>query len=1031
MKRTITTLLFVLMTAVVAQAGVIAPGLEAQMEGMQDNEIVKVLVIMKDQTDMQRMDKSLHEARVTRAARNQAVVTTLRDAATATQEDLLGEMDKRIANKSGGGVLGYTPHWIINAVVVVADVATVRQIAARDDVDVVEPDLEVELIEPVMVKQAVLPNNKSEDDSFVAPGVIAVNAPRVWYELGLTGEGTLVANMDSGVDVTHPMLVDRWNGNFVPADQAWRDHGGAGSPDLPFDSFGHGTHVMGTITGATATDTLGVAPGARWMASNAIWADNNTFDNMVIAGFEFFADPDGDPLTSDDVPDVVQNSWGVTPSSIRGYVTCDSRWWETIDNCEAAGVVVTWSAGNEGPNPGTIRIPVDRASSPTNTFSIGSANENAPYYVSSFSSRGPSGCGGVYQIKPEVTAPGENIISAYPNDQYSYMSGTSMAGPHVAGIVALMREASPDLDVITIKEILMETAIDTGPTGNDNANGWGFVDAYAAVMAAFNDVGRVKGAITAADTGQPLGGVRITRPANGARYTTDGTGQFEFSARAGEILLEIDHYGYHTSTLVGILAENDTLTLDAALIALPQGTVSGTVYGPDGQSLAGAVVRVLDAPIPEVVTGHDGRYSISMPLLEDANFTLAATALDLAYLVEFIGLAGDRELDFHLPYIIAEGFETGTMTSFPWMHGGDVLMAVDPTVSQEGIFSVRSGDVQDNETSELSIDYYVTAEGDMSFWVKTSSEEGYDGLVFFVDGIYRRDWSGNQDWVFHTESVAAGQHNFRWVYTKDYAVSVGQDGAWIDRIEFPGTGVQPTPRVTIDVSSLSMALNPGLSETEVITLGNTGGYRLDFTVEVEAFPVTGLATSEELLNGKTSGLLDGGLLLPREKSAAADWVSVSPDTSWVHPGVTRPVEVTFDATGLDHGVYYARLDFLTNDPLASMTSVPLVFNVGGVSAVDNTPLPAGLTFQGAVPNPFNPMTYISYSLPSDHDVSLKVYDVSGRLVRDLVQGNRSAGNHRERWDGRDDSGQEVASGVYFARLSAGAETRMKQMLLLR
>jgi hypothetical protein len=107
--------------------------------------------------------------------------------------------------------------------------------------------------------------------------------------------------------------------------------------------------VTGTVAGVAANDTIGVAPGALWIASNAInQSVNPGFDATIIASLQFFTDPDGDPSTIADVPDVVQNSWGVN-QNFSGYFQCDSRWWDAIDACEAAGVVLTWSAGNEGP----------------------------------------------------------------------------------------------------------------------------------------------------------------------------------------------------------------------------------------------------------------------------------------------------------------------------------------------------------------------------------------------------------------------------------------------------------------------------------------------------------------------------------------------------------------------------------------------------------------------------------------------------------------------------------------------------------
>jgi hypothetical protein len=86
-------------------------------------------------------------------------------------------------------------------------------------------------------------------------------------------------------------------------------------------------------------------------------------------------------------------------------------------------------------------------------------------------------------MKPEVSAPGVNIYSAVPGGEYQVLSGTSMAGPHVAGVVALMRAANPDLDVETVKQIIMDTCTDLGAAGEDNAYGHGFINAYEAVLA--------------------------------------------------------------------------------------------------------------------------------------------------------------------------------------------------------------------------------------------------------------------------------------------------------------------------------------------------------------------------------------------------------------------------------------------------------------------------------------------------------------------------------------------------------------------
>lgn len=1033
MRMTMVIVLLALMAGTNSQAGVLSPGLEAQMDRLEDHEILKVLVIMKDGPDVQSMDKSLHEQSASLAVRHRTVVGSLQNAALASQRDILADLNFRQADKSAGDVRGFTPHWIINCIVLLADVGTIRQIADRDDVDVVEMDLEVELIEPVMTKPALGLGPSSPQAGFLAPGVEMVNAPRVWHELGFDGTGTIVANMDSGVDGNHEILAARWRGNFAPASECWRDNAGLGYPDFPHDGHGHGTHTMGTITGAAGIDTIGVAPGALWIASNAISSQGTALerDNGIIAGFEFFADPDGDPNTTDDVPDVIQNSWGIPPSNITGYPACDSRWWEVIDNCEAAGVVVTWSAGNEGPTKGTIRIPADRASSPTNCFSIGSVGFDIPYVVSNFSSRGSSGCGGPHAIKPEVVAPGENILSSVPGNNYTYMSGTSMAGPHVAGIVALMRQANPDIDVTDVKQILMDTAIDVGQIGNDNNSGYGMVDAYAAVWAAMTDVATVQGTVTDNSTGLPLPGVLVQRSGFTGNLLTDAEGFYSLNLRSGSSLLEFSKFSFVPHDVLLNLEVGEIRTLDIDFEKLPVAMVSGTVFGPDGQPTEGASVYANGVPNEPYTTGSDGYYEIELPVSEEGSYEMVATALDLAYAVEFIGLPANRTVDFHLPYIVAEGFETGTMESFPWQSGGRMPMAVDLEEAYEGVFSARSGALGDDETSEMSIDFYVAGDGEFSFYVKVESEYGFDGLAFLVDGIQRASWSGDVDWEKFSIQVTAGQHNFEWIYFKDYAVSVMRDAAWIDRIEFPGTGVQPEPRVQIDQTNVTMALNPLSADSTALEVSNIGGYRLDYTVQLTPFAVNGPATAEDLEGKNTFELVEQGILGAPEKSSEVPWATVVPSSGWVHPGVSRDLMVTFTTGDMPHGSYYALLEFLSNDPTQTVITVPLIFTVGGVSDVDQTVAVPRVTLAGAVPNPFNPVTHVTYSLPADSEVSLRIYDVSGHLVRELVSGHRSAGDHRELWDGRDQAGLESASGVYFSRLSVGDQTEMKSMLLLR
>ncbi len=464
-------------------AGGIEHNFAEYLQSRAPNDFVSAIVIMADQADIQSISSALTAQRVSRDVRHQRVIFALKSAASRSHGDITGYLDAGIRE---GSVKGYTSYWIMNLVVVQATVEELGRIAVRPDVEIVESNFKASLIEPVGDRnQPLIVPNKGIG---VTPGLKAIKADSVWHLLGITGAGRLLANLDTGVDGTHPALTGRWRGNHEPWQECWRDALGNGDT-FPTDYHSHGTHVMGTLCGlgAGTADTIGVAWEAEWIADNAInQSVNSEFDNDVTDAFQWFADPDGDPQTIDDVPDVVQSSWGIY-SYWSGYQDCDYRWQTVIENCEAAGVVCIFSAGNEGPTTQSLRSPANICETPTTNFSVGSidaTNYGFPYPIWESSSRGPSDCDGRTK-KPEVVAPGVDVYSSVPGGGYQgTWDGTSMAGPHVSGIVALMRQANPDLEVDSIKRILINTAVDLGPPGEENTYGWGIVDAYAAVQAA-------------------------------------------------------------------------------------------------------------------------------------------------------------------------------------------------------------------------------------------------------------------------------------------------------------------------------------------------------------------------------------------------------------------------------------------------------------------------------------------------------------------------------------------------------------------
>jgi bacillopeptidase F len=472
------TLLLVLLPALDTGAGVLHPGLEAWLDGQPDQRIEKVIVQLAERADIGAVDARLKIDRAPLALRHQTVIESLQAAARASQPALLSHLEQRTA---AGEVVGHRAFWLENLVAVEATVREIRAIAARPEVEMVFIDYQIELIDPVSTPVLDKAEQRTDGPRAIENGIAAVRAPQAWA-MGYTGAGRLVAHLDTGVDGNHPTLASRWRGLHAPASECWFDP--VTGTDFPFDAGYHGTHTMGTICGWSASNEIGVARDAEWISAGVIdRVDIPTTMSDAVAAFQWLVDPDGDPGTTDDVPDVIGNSWGISPIYHGAYITgaCDQTYWTVMDNCEAAGSVVVFAAGNEGPQTESLRTPADRADSPTNAFSVGSVNGNQayPWPISSFSSRGP-GCNG--QIKPEVVAPGQNVRSAYPGGGFTTLSGTSMATPHVAGAVAILRQADPNLDAETIKTILMETARDLGDPGDDNKFGVGMIDIEQALL---------------------------------------------------------------------------------------------------------------------------------------------------------------------------------------------------------------------------------------------------------------------------------------------------------------------------------------------------------------------------------------------------------------------------------------------------------------------------------------------------------------------------------------------------------------------
>lgn len=467
-----------------AAAGTIDPGLELVLAERGAGETVSALVFAREQVDLVELKATLDSIRAPLSVRHETVVRMLQGVAQATQGNLRDHLKQL---ELAGRIQRFDAFWIANVFRVDATPADLRALAQHPDVETIYYNYEIETIQPIRDASSA----GDRDTRTPTSGLIAVRAPEVWA-LGFTGTDILVATLDTGVDGNHPALASRWRGVADPRyaghpQWAWFDP--VTNTTFPAAFGAHGTHTMGTVCGGPPGQDIGVAPGAQWIHAAVI--DRVSIPQTVadaIAAFQWMIDPDGDPMTHWDVPHVCSNSWGVTTG--HGYPPCDQTFWTYIDACEAAGIVQLFSAGNEGPSANSLRRPADRATTAYNCLAVAAVDANqSGWPIADFSSRGPTNCtpNGAPAIKPDIAAPGVNVYSSIPGGGYDgSWSGTSMASPHVNGVVALVREACPDLLVDEVKQILYETAHDLGAAGEDNSYGWGMVDAYEAVQIALS-----------------------------------------------------------------------------------------------------------------------------------------------------------------------------------------------------------------------------------------------------------------------------------------------------------------------------------------------------------------------------------------------------------------------------------------------------------------------------------------------------------------------------------------------------------------
>lgn len=380
--------------------------------------VLRVLVDLDPQVDLARLGRDLARRGARKRERRALVVAALARVAGRSQAALRPFLEKA---RRRGLIRSWQGFTVVNRLVVEATPAGIEALARRREVAAILPETE----QPVSALAQAPDGTSPEKSSW---GVAAIGAEAAWRR-GLDGRGVVVGIIDSGASALHEQLAPGFRGG----DRSWFDPRGRSAE--PQDTrTGHGTGVLSCAVGRNVSGvTLGVAPGARWIACAGL--PEGRYNNVLATAC-------ADWMLTRGQPDVLLIAWLLPAEG------CDRSLQPIVDAWRAAEILPVFAAGNHGPAAGTSRSPANY----TNALSVGGlGRDGAPWPGTS---RGPGGCGGT--AFPLLSAPAEDLVAAFPITPTTYVRarGTSFAAGLAAGAAAILLQRDPEASVPELEEAL-------------------------------------------------------------------------------------------------------------------------------------------------------------------------------------------------------------------------------------------------------------------------------------------------------------------------------------------------------------------------------------------------------------------------------------------------------------------------------------------------------------------------------------------------------------------------------------------------